>query len=458
MEFLRLEMKNERLLTPLMFSGLLLSGFLTGCVPATVEEPEAVVEEAVEAAPKQPVQKKVLFNQRTEGGKNEINVIEEMEGNKRSLRIVVQRGDLNSNLVHPIDSPNFVITLPLQDSTSKQFTRQTALFEENLKTDIDRLLSRYLAPERFNVSVGIQWDEKLLQEVQLSSVPLDSGDADSDLEKVVEPGLPATEGGEGRDTAMTGNPELRNALSNLRINVLLDNTLPNTQEQFILQLIPAQEYFNKDRGDSIAVERTSFPNPFSNSVAPYEEQIITRKLKELIEKYVSANSYVLNVEFALNGDAPAAGNADPASPNLRMTINILLDDTILPEVDTFLKEAIPLAVHYDPERGDRFNIVRNRFPEQSTELFTQEQLSALREYRDNILESFQTGDYVSGLEWAGKGLKVAVKREDKIFLLKMKGSLHFLLAEKDRALETWKHVQRLDPKDEEVTRMLSNME
>lgn len=448
-------MKQKRVMTPLLLSGLLLSGILTGCVSATVEEPEIVAEE--EASPKQPVQKKVLFNQRTEEGKNQIFVIEEIEGNKRSLRIVVQRGDLNSNLVHPIDSPNFVIAIPLQDSTSKQFTRQTALFEENLKQDIDQLLSRYLAPERFNVSVAMQWDEKLLQEVQLSSVPLDAAVEGSATDQPEETGLPGAGDGDS-GTAMTENPELRNALSNVRINVLLDNTLPKTQEQFILQLIPAQEFFNKERGDTIALERTSFPNPFSNSVAPYEEQIVTRKLKELIEKYVSANSYVLNVEFTLNGDAPESGTSDPASPNLRMTISLLLDDTILPEVDTFLKEAIPLAVHFDPDRGDSFNIVRNRFPEQSTELVTQDQLSALREYRDKILESFQTGDYVSGLEWAGEGLKVAVKRQDKIFLLKMKGSLHFLLEEKERALETWKHVQRLDPKDEEVTRMLSNLE
>ena len=40
----------------------------------------------------------------------------------------------------------------------------------------------------------------------------------------------------------------------------------------------------------------------------------------------------------------------------------------------------------------------------------------------------------------------------------MKGSLHFLLEEKQRALETWKHVQRLDPEDTEVAQMLSNLE
>ena len=43
-------------------------------------------------------------------------------GNKRLLRIVLQRGDLQSNLIHPIDSPNFVIAVPLQDATPKGLT------------------------------------------------------------------------------------------------------------------------------------------------------------------------------------------------------------------------------------------------------------------------------------------------------------------------------------------------
>ena len=40
----------------------------------------------------------------------------------------------------------------------------------------------------------------------------------------------------------------------------------------------------------------------------------------------------------------------------------------------------------------------------------------------------------------------------------MKGSLHFLLEEKEEALETWEHVQRLDPDDEEVSQMLNNLD
>tara|TARA_Y100001970_G_C14233037_1_gene859907 strand:+ start:1412 stop:2707 length:1296 start_codon:yes stop_codon:yes gene_type:complete len=408
-------------------------------------------EEAVEPVEELPVKKKVLFNQKTGGGKNQVAVIEETQGNKRLLRVVLQRGDLQSNLIHPIDSPNFVIAVPLQDATSKGLTLRTAAFEQSLKLDIDQLLSRYLSQERFNVSVIIDWDKKLLQEVQLKNLPLDSDISQSQ-------NLTKLEEDEEISESAKRNHELKEALKSIQVSVLLDNTLPETQEQFVKKLIPAQEFFIGDRGDTVSVERTSFPKPFSDSIAPYEEQIVRRKLTELLLKYVAKTDFVVNVKFSLIESLPDKENAPPLASNIKMAINLLLDDTVLPSVDTFLKEAIPLAINFDPKRGDSLAIMRKRFPERSTDSISPEQRTALKDYRVKILEAFQTGDYVSGLEWAEKGLKAAVKRSDKIFILKMKGSLHFLLEEKDEALETWEHVQNLDPNDEEVRQMLENLE
>jgi len=408
-------------------------------------------EESVEPVVELPVKKKVLFNQKTGGGKNQVAVIEETQGNKRLLRVVLQRGDLQSNLIHPIDSPNFVIAVPLQDATSKGLTLRTAAFEQSLKLDIDQLLTRYLSQERFNVSVIIDWDKKLLQEVQLKNLPLDS---DESLNKTLEKEV----GDEEIPESVKRNHELKEALKSIQVSVLLDNTLPETQEQFVKKLIPAQEFFIADRGDKVTVERTSFPKPFSDSIAPYEEQIVRRKLTELLLKYVAKTDFVVNVKFSLIEINNKNENAPPSASNIKMAINLLLDDTVLPSVDTFLKEAVPLAINFDPKRGDSLAIMRKRFPERSTDSISPEQRGALKDYRVKILEAFQTGDYVSGLEWAEKGLKVAVKRSDKIFILKMKGSLHFLLEEKKEALETWQHVQNLDPDDEEVSQMLENLE
>ena len=417
---------------------------LSGCTP-TEESIEPPVEEL-------PVKKKVLFNQQTGGGKNSVAVIEETQGNKRLLRVVLQRGDLKSNLIHPIDSPNFVIAVPLQDATSKNLTLKTAAFEQSLKLNIDQLMARYLSPERFNVSVIIDWDKKLLQEVQLKNLPLDSDTSKTDAvnEEV--------DGDSAISESAKRNHELKEALKSVQVSVLLDNTLPETQEQFVKKLIPAQEFFTADRGDAVSVERTSFPKPFSDSIAPYEEQIVRRKLTELLLNYVAKTDFVVNVKFSLIEKNTETENSPPSASNIKMAINLLLDDTVLPSVDTFLKEAVPLAINFDSKRGDSLAIIRKIFPERSEDSISPEQRTALKDYRVKILEAFQTGDYVSGLEWAEKGLKVAVKRSDKIFILKMKGSLHFLLEEKDEALEMWEHVQRLDPEDEEVRQMLNNLE
>ena len=381
-------------------------------------------EESVEPVAELRVKKKVLFNQKIEGGKNSFTVIEETQGNKRILRIVLQRGELQSNLIHPIDSPNFVIAVPLQDATSKRLSLKTAAFEQSLKIDIDQLLSRYLSPERFNVSVIINWDQKLLQEVQLKNLPLEE-----DASK--------TETSDDEDDVSETtkrNHELKEALKSVQISVLLDNTLPETQEQFLKKLIPAQEFYLADRGDTVTVERTSFPKPFSDSIAPYEAQIVRRKLTELLMKYIAKTDFVVNVKFSLIESNEETKNAPPSSSNIKMAINLLLDETVLPRVDTFLKEAVPLAINFDKDRGDKLAIIRKDFPERSDSSLTPEQRGALKDYRAKILEAFQTGDYVAGLEWAAKGLKVAVKRSDKIFILKMKGSLNFLLEEKEEAL------------------------
>jgi hypothetical protein len=156
---------------------------------------------------------------------------------------------------------------------------------------------------------------------------------------------------------------LKEALKSVQISVLLDNTLPETQEQFLMKLIPAQEFYLADRGDTVTVERTSFPKPFSDSIAPYEEQIVRRKLTELLMKYIAKTDFVVNVKFSLIESTQTQRNEPPSSSNIKMAINLLLDETVLPRVDTFLKEAVPLAINFDKDRGDKLAIIRKDLPE-----------------------------------------------------------------------------------------------
>ena len=116
--------------------------------------------------------------------------------------------------------------------------------------------------------------------------------------------------------------ELKEALKSVQISILLDNTLPETQEQFLLKLIPAQEFFNTERGDTVTVERTSFPKPFSDSIAPYEEQIVRRKLTELLMKYVAKTDFVVNVKFSLIENNEKQEDSSPSASNIKMGINL----------------------------------------------------------------------------------------------------------------------------------------
>ena len=115
----------------------------------------------------------------------------------------------------------------------------------------------------------------MLQEVQLKNLPLnsDTSKVDTNVENV--------DGDDEISESVKRNHGLKEALKSVQVSVLLDNTLPETQEIFVKKLIPAQEFFNTDRGDVVSVERSSFPKPFTDSIAPYEEQIVRRKLTEL---------------------------------------------------------------------------------------------------------------------------------------------------------------------------------
>ena len=115
------------------------------------------------------------------------------------------------------------------------------------------------------------------------------------------------------------------------------------------------------------MERTSFPKPFSDSIAPYEEQIVRRKLTELLMKYVAKTDFVVNVKFSLIENNEKK-DSPPSASNIKMEINLLLDDTVLPEIDDFLK-AVPLAVNFDESRGDTLAIIRKTFPSVHQTLF-----------------------------------------------------------------------------------------
>ena len=87
-------------------------------------------------------------------------------------------------------------------------------------------------------------------------------------------------------------------------------------------------------------------------------------------KYVAKTDFVVNVKFSLIENDEKKEDSPPSASNIKMEINLLLDDTVLPEIDDFLKEAVPLAVNFDESRGDTLAIIRKTFPERSSDSIT----------------------------------------------------------------------------------------
>ena len=71
-----------------------------------------------------------------------------------------------------------------------------------------------------------------------------------------------------------------------------------------------------------------------------------------------------------------------------------------------------------------------------------------------IVIAFEKGEYAEAMELVIDALKVAPSRGERIGLLKMKGSLHFLLQDLDSARKTWELILRLEPGNEDATEML----
>ena len=85
-------------------------------------------------------------------------------------------------------------------------------------------------------------------------------------------------------------------------------------------------------------------------------------------KYVAKTDFVVNVKFSLIASDEKQEDSSPSASNIKMEINLLLDDTVLPEIDDFLKEAVPLAINFDESKLITNSLSKKLYPYISNQL------------------------------------------------------------------------------------------
>lgn len=377
--------------------------------------------------------------------KNSIKITEEQWGENRLIRVRMIKNGVNSEIIHPVDSSNFVISIPLQDIDTGTFTHKVVHFEETLLESLRNTLALYIAPTRFNLSLRISWNNKKLDEIRLKTSALD---ADTLSENA------------------TLHLDMLKAVKRMEIDVLLDKGLPKHYDRFIGLLLPSQVGYNKKRGDVISFTRVPFPKDATDSISPIEEEFLTQKIEQILSRYVSKTDYLVRVKILWLSNTTSFDSAtvDP-NTEMKIQVNLVLNDIVDPALDPFLREVIPLALNLNAERGDTLSISRKRFPEEDLTLSLQSENASVETNDSNtidamkneILRAYEQNDYQEALRIVNINLKKIKNRNEKVRFLKMKGSLHFLLQDKKAAREAWEEVLRLVPDDQEAAQTLNRI-
>lgn len=400
----------------------------------------------------------------------------------------------------------------------KILQKQAAEYEMALTDLITKRLARYIPEDRFHLSVRIFWNPYKIDQIRLKNKELKR-------KSTKLPGFPVfiREEERGLDYYMGAGSVMK-----LKIDVLIDETLPQRYTDFIYKMVPIQARFVSERGDSVEVTPIPFPEskieekpelasmdkdiPLSADdasvalmksiedgkkrleemepvilhpvlqryIADYEKYV-TAKLKDLVGNYVADNKFLLSTKFywdpeeikklktlvtkadvdskvKLPGFSIYIEERDSlyemmanSTTLLEMEISIMLDESVSPEVDPFLRKMIPMSIKLIPERGDTLTITRGYFPKLGEELKralskkSDESLQTDQEYETEINEAFYNGNYRRSLVLVDLLLAKKTNPQERLPLLKKKGSLHLLLQEKELARAAWSEVRRIDP-------------
>lgn len=227
----------------------------------------------------------------------------------------------------------------IENLAFKILQKQAAEYEIAISRMIEERLGKYIPENRFHLSVRIYWNPHKIDQLQQQNNTL--------KRKATKlPGFPVfvREEEKGLDYYMGAGSVMK-----LRVEVLIDQTLPKRYTDFVYQIVPIQARFVAERGDSVRVTAIPFPEvkekkdengkklpagkdiPLTSDdassaliqsieegkkqlgemqpvilhpvlqkyISDYEKYMI-EKLDTLVAEYVEKKKYLLNVKFYWN--------------------------------------------------------------------------------------------------------------------------------------------------------------
>jgi len=244
------------------------------------------------------------------------------------------------------------------------------------------------------------------------------------------------------------------------------------------------------------VNRVSNPK-----IQAYEEQL-TQRINTELSRYIGKNQYVLSVKVLWNPDvvpivqnpalsqdkqklpgfpifvrAPDTPQVEDSTPSFsRLTVRVLLDETLPEYYERFVRKLIPIVARFDSQRGDQVIVVKETFPylnkdQQPPTLPEKELMSKIGAQpagdspqgpngpvmgpREAAQIAFDEGRYADALRSAEAGFQQAQSNPERAQYLAMEGSVLFTMNNRDAARASWRRALTFDPTNAEVSRVLS---
>lgn len=145
----------------------------------------------------------------------------------------------------------------IENLAFKILQKQAAEYELALSDLITKSLGKYVPENRFHLSVRIYWNPHKIDQLKLKNQEL--------AQKSTKlPGFPVfiREEERGLDYYLGAGSVMK-----LKVEVLVDENLPQRYQDFIYQMVPIQARFVPERGDTVAVTPIPFPESTARQAA-----------------------------------------------------------------------------------------------------------------------------------------------------------------------------------------------